>query len=385
LQNEASFDPVFSQSDSAATAERPVFVPAAEKSVENQTPSEETKVTLPPRKAVRRIVSFFAILMILTFITDGVITSGLRRIKTSAFGASNQIMHGKVNAQIVITGSSRATAHYDPRIIEAVTGRSAFNLGRNGSQSDMQVAFLKAYLAHNQKPLVVIHNLDAFSFQTTREVYDPVEYTPYLYDRELYNALHKIDPKIWKTRYVPLYGYVVEDMKFTWTLGLRGFFGWSPPEDYFRGFNPRSKKWSDDFEHLKANNPNGVKFDVERDGLEVMSDLIQVCRQNGIDLIFVYSPEYNEMQSMTSNRTAIFKQFHELADSGGVPFWDYSNWKHASDQDFFQNSQHLNSIGAAVFSDDLANQLKTYLASRPATGGNVQDSGTRAITKAYQQ
>ena len=76
----------------------------------------------------------------------------------------------------------------------------------------MQVAVLRAYLEHNRKPDLVIHNLDAFTFETTREVYASAQYTPYLYDEELYRPLLKIDPNTWKSRYVPLYGYVVEDM-----------------------------------------------------------------------------------------------------------------------------------------------------------------------------
>jgi hypothetical protein len=316
--------------------------------------------TMSVWKGVTKIAFFFVMLVAVFYALNAAITSGLRRVKTSAYGASNQIMQGKVNAQIVITGSSRALAHYDPRAIEAITGRTAYNLGRNGSQTDMQVAFLKAYLAHNQKPEVVVHNLDAFSFVTTHEVYDPVEYTPYLYDHNLYDALHKINPNIWKTRYIPLYGYVVEDMKFAWILGLKGFVGLSPREDYFQGFNPRSKQWSDDFQKLRASNPDGVSFDIEPGGIEDVKELIRVCQENGIRLIFVYSPEYSEMQELTNNRAQIFGKFRELILPANITFWDYSNWPHADDKGYFQNSQHLNAEGAAVFSDDLANQLKGY-------------------------
>ncbi len=315
-------------------------------------------------KTLQHLASFFTLIVVLCFVMNAVVTSGLRRIKTSSFGAMNQVMEGKVNAQVVITGSSRALAHYDPRLLAAATGRTAFNLGRNGSQTDIQVAALKAYLAHNQKPEIVIHNLDAFTFVETREVYDPVAYTPYLYDRDLYDALWKINPNIWKSRDLPLYGYVVEDINFTWVPGLKGFFGWSPREDYFLGFNPRSKDWTEDFDRFKADRPNGVTFDIEPGGLEDLQELIRVCRQNGIQLILVYSPEYIEMQSLTRNRKEIFDWFHKFADQNGIPLWDYSHWKYAGSKEYFQNSQHLNATGAAVFSNDVANQLKEYLAAQ---------------------
>lgn len=327
-----------------------------------------------PWLSVRRLACFFGLIIVLIFGMNAIITVGLRRIRTSAFGASNQIMQSKVNAQVVITGSSRALAHYDPRTIEAIAGRTAYNLGRNGSQTDMQVAFLKAYLAHNRKPELVIHNLDAFSFVTTHEVYDPVEYMPYLYDAELYSALKKINPEIWKSRYLPLYGYVVEDMNFSWVLGVKGFFGWSPPEDYYLGFNPRSKKWTDEFQRLKADRPEGVRFEIEPGGVKALEELVNVCKQNQIQLIFVYSPEYIEMQSLTQNRAEIFNRFQALADHYDVPLWDYSNWEYAGDQDFFQNSQHLNAEGAAAFSKDVAGRLSQYLAARSKTVSDLQAS-----------
>jgi hypothetical protein len=334
---------------------------------------EEDLHSVPRRTStVFRLIFFFSVLLLLIVALNVMITAGLRRVKTSTFGALNQVMEGKVNAQIVITGSSRALAHYDPRTIMAVTGKSAFNLGRNGSQTDMQVAFLKAYLAHNQKPEVVIHNLDAFSFVTTHEVYDPVEYTPYLYDRNLYDALWGINRDIWKSRDIPLYGYVVEDMNYTWIQGLKGFVGYSPRQDYFLGFNPRSKQWSEDFERFKADRPDGVSWDVEPAGVKDLEDLIYLCKQNDIQLILVYSPEYIGMQKMTRNRKEIFELFQQLSEKSGVLFWDYSNWRYAGDRQYFQNSQHLNATGAAVFSKDLADQLKSYLAERPSKVGSLQ-------------
>ncbi len=363
MRSNDNFNRAVSRSSFSTSTEIPRLESDAMQRVPAEIAGEQEQAVSNPLTGLRRLLSFFGLLIVLTFATHFMITSGLRRMKTSAFGAMNQVMDGKVNAQVVITGSSRALAHYDPRTLEAVTGLSAFNLGRNGSQTDMQVAFLKAYLAHNRRPEIVIHNLDAFSFVTTHEVFDPVQYVPYLYDANLYDALKKIAPdETRKSRYLPVYGYVVEDMNYTWIKGFRSFWGWSPKEDYFQGFNPRSKKWGDDFKNMKQANPNGVSWEIEPGGVEDVKELIRVCKDNGIQLIFVYSPEYSEMQTLTNNRPEIFKLFHQLADAGQVPLWDYSQWQYASNVDYFQNSQHLNATGAAVFSDDVAHRLKAYLA-----------------------
>jgi hypothetical protein len=321
---------------------------------------------------LKRLASFFAIVITLVFALNQVIASGLRQIKTSQFGSWNQMMEGKVNAQVVVTGSSRAASHYDPRVIEAVTRQSAFNLGRNGSQTDMQVAVLKAYLEHNRRPEIVVHNLDAFTFQTTREVYAFAQYVPYLYDKELYQPLRKITPDTWKSRYLPLYGYVVDDMNFSWMLGIGGALGWSPKEDFFQGFNPRTKPWTDEFQSFKESNPNGVSWPIETEGVQVLEDLIHLCKERRIQLIFVYSPEYGEMQKLTNNRKELFGHFQELSARYHVPLWDYSDWQYASDTEYFTNSQHLNAAGAAVFSSDVANRLREYLAEQNSATKDLQ-------------
>ena len=316
---------------------------------------------------VARIACFFTVIFVGILGLDRTITFGLRHVKTGQYGVSNRIMQGKVNAQLVITGSSRALSHYDPRILETKTGLSGFNLGRNGSQTDMQLALFRTYLEHNKNLRVVLHNLDGFSFEATRQVYDPGQYVPYLYDRQLYDPLRRINPAVWKSRYLPLYGYVVEDMSFSWMLGLAALVGWSPREEYFLGFNPRSKAWTDEFQNFKAGNSNGISWPIDPEGVQGIQEIIHLCRQEGFQLIFVYSPEYSEMQKLTRNRSEVFARLREMADRADIPFWDYSDWRFAGETRYFQNSQHLNADGAELFSADLGDRLKAYLAlSHPA-------------------
>lgn len=313
-------------------------------------------------RGILKIICFFGLIILLVYGMNAMLNSGLRRIKTCQFGVSNAIVEGKINADIIITGSSRAVSHYDPRIIQSVTGLTAFNIGRNGSQTDMQLAVLKTYLKHNRKPRIVIHNLDAFSFVMTTEVYDPGQYLPYLGEKDLYDALKIINPKLWwKCKYLPLYGYMVEDMRLDWMQGPLGLLGWSPRENFFQGFNPRTGTWTEDFASFRAANPDGVTFEIQPAGVKVMEDLIHVCQENGIMLILVYSPEYREMQSLTRNRADIFNEFQKLSQSPGVLLWDFSNWKDADDTNFFMNSQHLNAQGAQIFSTDLAHRLVEQL------------------------
>jgi len=328
-------------------------------SIKPQTPAARSPISALTSGPLLRILAFFFLLAVLAFGLDQVFTFGLRRIKSSDFGVSNKIMAGQVNAQIVISGSSRAVCHYDPRILEQVTGLKTFNIGRNGSQTDMQLAVLKAYLRHNTKPRLVIHNLDAFSFVTTREVYNPGQYLPYLDEPDIYQALLKVNPSVWKWKYIPLYRYVVEDMRFTWILGAKGILGLGPREDYLQGFRPERQRWTGDFERFKSLNPDGIRFEIEPQGTRDFEELISLCRRQGIPVLLVYSPVYYEMRGMERNHGEVFSRFHELGGRWDAEIWDYSDSPICGRRELFYNSQHLNEEGAGAFSAALAARLIT--------------------------
>ena len=313
-----------------------------------------------------RLIAFFCLLAVLALGLDFAFTCGLRHINTSGFGASNKIMSGQVNADILISGSSRALVHYDPRILQKCTGKTAYNLGRNAAQTDMQWAFLKAYLKHNARPKIVVHNLDPYSFVLTRDVYDPAQYLPYLAEDEIYKPLRRIDPDVWKWKYLPLYGYAGQDMNFTWIKGVKGLIGINPREDFFLGYNPRDLRWTGDFERFKANSSRGVSLEIQPEAVRLLEELIETCHRQGIQVILVFAPEYGEMQSLTLNRAAVFAKFREIAERFSVPFWDYSDSDLCRHRELFYNSQHMNLKGATIFSADIGKRLAVLDKQQPS-------------------
>lgn len=308
-----------------------------------------------------RLLLFFLLLILQILFADWVIDSGLRKISTGTFGSMNAIYSGRVNAEVVISGSSRAMAHYDSRVIESVTGLKTFNIGRNGSQTDMQVAVLKMYLERNTAPKIIIHNLDLFTFKKSRDIYDRAQYQPYLQSPSLYEAIRRIDPKVWLSRYIPLYGYAVEDLRLTWVLGGAAYFNIQPKETEYSGFEPRYLSWTSDFEAFRSQHPNGVAFEFEREAIYDLQSIVNLCAARGITIIMSYSPVYWEMQKLERNREEIFEQFRAIAKAANSPLWDFSRSSICLDRENFYNSQHLNARGAELFSRELAQMLKGYL------------------------
>lgn len=309
------------------------------------------------RAALFRLAAFFLLVGAALFATDRAINFGLRHIDTGTFGDTNRVVAGAVNARILITGSSRAALHYDPRLLQASTGFTTFNLGRNGSQTDMQLALLRTYLRHNRPPELLIHNLDLFSFVTSHEIYDPAQYLPYLDEPDLYAPIKRVYPQAWKWKRIPLYGYVVDDLRFTWVKGAAALVGRQPRETTYEGFTPRDTSWTGEFDAFVRAHPKGKTFDVEPQGVADLTALLALARAHKIPVLLVYSPEYAGIQPLERNRTEIFAQFRSLAAAYGAELWDYSDSPLSSDRENFFNSQHLNATGAMRFSSDLAQRL----------------------------
>jgi len=307
---------------------------------------------------VARLAAFFSILVFTMMVIQASINTGLRQIETSTFGVFNKIVDGKINASILVTGSSRALNHYDPREITRRTGLSAWNIGINGSQTDMQLAVLRTYLRHNSAPALLIHNLDSFAFVTSREgIAFPETYVPYLGEPAIYDMLRRIDPSWWKVKYLPLYGYAVEDMRFTWLLGLQALARRNPPEVRYSGFEPRATAWTEDFERFKQSNPNGVSFAIDADAVRDFEQMIVEVTSRGGRVLLVYSPVYYDMQTLDRRRSEVFARFEDVARRHHAILWDYSDSAISRRRDLFYNSQHLNAAGAALFSESLAERI----------------------------
>ncbi|MGA2556777.1 MAG: hypothetical protein ABSG04_10950 [Verrucomicrobiota bacterium] len=313
--------------------------------------------------ALMRLLAFFGLALVLAFALDFSIKHGMRSVTTSELGALNQEMSGRVNSEIIISGSSRALCSYDPQVIHDVTGKTVFNIGQNGTRTDFQLAFLKTYLKHNVKPRILVQNLDPHTFALSREIAFPGTYAAYLDEEEIYAAFRKMDPGVWKWKYLPLYRFAVEDDRFTWAVGAARLFGLNPREDLFRGYAPRSTTMSGEFDAWKQQHPEGEKIDFDPGGVEVVTELMTLCQKEGIKPVLVFAPIYDEFNPLIRNRNQIFDQFVKTAGRFHAPFWDYSQSPLTHRKELFANTYHMNQFGAELFSRDLSQRLAALIAT----------------------
>ncbi len=301
-------------------------------------------------------VLFVLIGVVLALVIQQVLLMGLKHSGEGNIGIMNRVMRGQIDADILISGSSRSMYHFDPRIIEAETKLKAYNIGRDGTKLHEQLELLQLYLLRNKSPAFLIQSLDIWSLQKNDDITDPKQYISWLNYDEVYNPLFQRKRYYFFYRWCPLLSMV----RTGGTLAaLRGLFNpLISKTDELRGYSPQDLTWNKDFERFKAQNPLGIKLTPDPQKIQSLVDILEICKKRGIRVILVFPPEYLETQGFFLNRKDTFKIFKDLADRFQVPFWDYSENPMCSKKAYFYNSQHLNQVGATVFSKSIAQRLK---------------------------
>ena len=328
--------------------------------------------TWSKQPAADRVAKFFvfpllAILCIL--IVQHFWLKGLRQYRTLDLGTFSKAVSGKINADILVFGSSRAQHHFDPRIISRFTNKSAYNIGLDGTGIDLQAAWFFTYLRHNQKPEFLILSLDIpnLARKLDSSVYHPGQYVAYLNEPDLFLALkqhgaewslYKNFPFIGIAKFISPLTSGNEQLRYEATRSLLK----SPlPESLLSGFAAVDKNWTAEFDDYKKQHPSGVTYEIYPENIQTIRAVLMRCKQSGIKPILVYSPEYYENQLLTNNRRDIFIIYGGIAKDFNVPFWDYSDSMISHDKGNFYNSQHLNVRGASRFTEDLALRLQAVI------------------------
>ncbi len=96
---------------------------------------------------------------------DYFITYNLRNVRTYQYATLNDIFGGKIDADIIINGSSQVTGGISPHILENTLNCKTYNIGSEGQRYDMQYHIYNAFREKNTKPKYIIQHLDYIMFR----------------------------------------------------------------------------------------------------------------------------------------------------------------------------------------------------------------------------
>lgn len=264
------------------------------------------------------------------------------------------LFSSRINADLLIQGSSRAWVQFSPKVLDRALGLNSYNLGVDGHNFLMQYYRFRLYEQYNQKPRYLIQNIDMLTLEKRKDLYALEQFLPYL-DRPLvheavshYQGFEPIDFLIPAAKY--------RHSKTAALFGLKECL-FPTPSTKYKGFEAQDKEWDDAFLRYYASHPGGVRVRVDPATRELFDAFLSRCAARGIKVILVYAPEYIEAQRFIVNRAEVLGIFREFSRRYRIPLLDYSQSFISYDTRYFYNSQHLNARGVEQFNALLVRDL----------------------------
>jgi hypothetical protein len=305
---------------------------------------------------IKKLLLLFLSLLTMLLVLDLYLINNLSSYLDSADEVSvwSEIREGKIDCEIGIYGSSRAWNHIDPQVLEDKLGLSAYNFGIDGHNFRLQYLRHLKFMQSGVKPKIIVHSADVFTFERREKLYNRNQFIPsMLWDFETYYYTSPYKGFEWVDYVIPL-------VRFRHLLSIRNPLNENSSISRKKGFYGLKGSWTDDFEKSKEIWGNyEVKFDSET--LEMYEEFLSECKNENIQVVIVYTPEFIEGQSFVINRAEVVSKFKGFAKKYEIVFLDYSDSFLSDDKYCFYNVSHLNEEGALVFSNVLADDLLEVL------------------------
>jgi len=272
----------------------------------------------------------------------------------------NDVLQGKINADLLVMGTSRAWKDVSPRILDSSLGINSYNIGMDGAAFELQYERLQLYLQHNRKPKYILQEAGLPTFSVSEESQYFEQYIPYLGDPVIWKMARKHVPSLGPAeRYFPLYKY--NNQLPLIKEGIRSYFGHGAAATKYKGYEGVESVWDSSFFVFKQLHPEGVTGVVDTPTLVLFKSYLRYCQANDIKVILFYSPTYYEYYGCLRNFKTIDKMIADCAAENGMLYLDYSSDTMNHNKAYFYNSQHLNRQGAELFNRKMAGDLKKYL------------------------
>ncbi len=296
------------------------------------------------------------ILFILIFISGDIFIGYVLSVFSKKQKYDNRIeliLENKIEADVVIIGSSEALNDYSPEEIKLNTGLSCYNLGQSGSNPIFHETILDLVLKSAHKPKLVIYNVDDYAALYTKsgiifrkDVLYPYVDNPFI--------CKKINSELGKNELATSISYTYrQNVNFINALKYL-LFGKEKPDARTTNINSFGatlvdKKGEDEHTVFEMNN---INLSVLRMNLDYRNSILNIqkkCSENNIQLLFCLPPQFRKSTKGFKNRIqSVIDSTYQLID--------YSN--SLTEAAYFSDQEHLNKDGATYFSKLISADIK---------------------------
>lgn len=268
------------------------------------------------------------------------------------------IQEGKIEAEILVYGSSRAWVQFNPEIIKDSLNRATYNLGIDGHNFWLQYYRHREVMAHCKPPKYIFLSIDVNSLKRREDLFQLEQFLPFMYaNKDLYEYL-----KVYKGYSV--FDYIIPLWRYAGkTEALNAIVRAKLNPDSNKpirknGFQGNNKVWNSDLDYAFKKHPH-YTVELHQPSIDLMHSFLKECKDLGIEVYMIASPEYYKGKTFVKNRAEIIDILKDIARQHNVPYIDFSDDEQLGNStEYYYNSQHLNALGAELFTKKLMTDMK---------------------------
>lgn len=269
-------------------------------------------------------------------------------VKGGTLGKTHQVMT-KIEPDILILGSSRASHHYNSEIISDRLGMKTYNAGFNGQGTLQAYGFLKGVMSRHTPKIILYELTPWFDIYIDAKSSSINILAPYSSQYELQNLFNDIDQT---NRFKMLSkSYQYNSIVFRIIPNL-----FSDRSKFMNGYEPLSGMLKDTCNIKRQRSQQPLEIDSVK--VKYFKRIIEDANISGSKLIFLISPSLRSHQDDYKDIVCIanennIKVFNHLQDTIFV-----------NHPELFQDGTHMNEIGANKYSEIIAKEIEDYLQTK---------------------
>jgi len=300
---------------------------------------------------MKKIILQLAVFILIVISCDFIIGKSLKKLyfnSSSPEIANYRYTIESASQAILIYGSSRAQSHYIPDTITKFTGLNCYNCGISGQGMGFTYIQISEMLKRHQPKLILLDLTPSLILDESANERLNVLNPYYEKDTIIQNAI--IAGSAFNK--LKFYSYIYPYNGMILTLLKNCFI--SLKRDSNKGYVPLLGRI--DTSMIKIGNFSNSEIPERQ--LSYLKSIIKICHLKNATLKILISPIY----AKNNVDNIILKQIKKLADSNDIDFFDYSSDNsYFAESNLFRDRLHLNSTGAALYSEIISKKIELEL------------------------
>jgi hypothetical protein len=304
---------------------------------------------------INKILKILGFVLIILLI-DQIGGFALRQLQKSATNRDLNYTLAVCKSDILIFGNSRAQHHYDAKLISDSLKMSCYNAGIDGGHSILLSYALIKVVTNRYIPKVIIVEIAPGSFN-----YDPIEYDKLAILLPYYSIYPELKPLI-RLR-SPYERMKLLSQIYPYNSNVFSLISSNLKKHYIseeednRGYVPIKNRVMNLYSEIKVE--HNITSPADSNKLTALGSIINICKEKSIKLYLVSSPYFHFENEKQSNTSYSAKHALDIIHKGNVTYFDFSNDStFIGKSRYFADINHLNDIGATLFTQSLIRKIK---------------------------